>query len=182
MVLELYIQGRSYREVEEVTGYSQDHVRELARSADAERHPHEDLVIASWRVASRARLSRMPAADLMYAWMDGAEPEDLADKYNVPADLLWDVISAEIAKTTRKSLRRRPIVRSPIKPLDCLDTCDFACVQTCAYTIQGTGAQDSPPRPDLSPNWPPQARLNLAIAIDPRGRANWTRSPLENVE
>lgn len=175
LVLELYIQGRSFDEVAEIAGCSADDVREMARITGVRRPLGADHVLAQWRAASQRKLAQTARTDLLYAWMDGAEPEDLADKYDVPADLMWDAIADEMAKTTRKDLLRRPTARPPTKPVHCVDVCDFACTHRCGFTTHANGGpyvDGTYVRPSSSP-WPPKGRVNPSVTVGMDGRAAW---------
>lgn len=167
LVLELYIQGRSVDEVSAVTGCSVADVQELVRTAGVERSARAEYEVAAWRRASRLMLARIVRTDLLYAWVAGHEPEDLAAKYGVPADVMWEVIDAELAHTSRRGLAYRPLDLPPIEPLPCTAvTCWYGCAKECA----------GPVAERLSPvhSWPPTARLSKAVTVSPDGQAAWT--------
>lgn len=175
LMLELYIQGRSFSEVAAIAECSAEDVREMARIAGVQRHPWADHVLAQWRSASRRKLARTARIDLLYAWIDGAEPEDLADKYDVPADLMWEAIASEMAKTTRKDLRQRPTARPRNEPVHCVDVCDFACTHRCGRTTHTHGdprVDGTYVKPAPSP-WPPIGRVNPAVTVGMDGHAAW---------
>lgn len=178
LVLELYLQGRTYQEVSNVTDCPAATVRELARMVGLMRAPGEDIVLSRWRSAARAKLATMPRAELVHAWMDGAEPEELANRHGVPADLMWDLIADEMARMTRRDLRRRPVHRAPREPLTCAGTCTFACTGWCALTAR-TSDGAKPPGSELAPNAqtrhsnPPSGRISGTISFSPSGRAIW---------
>lgn len=96
LVLELYIQGRSFDQVADVTGWPVNMIQELARSAGVERSARREYEVAAWRAASRQMLTKLVRTDLLYAWLDGCEVEQLAVKYGTPADIMWEVIAGAI--------------------------------------------------------------------------------------
>jgi hypothetical protein len=57
LAVELYVQGRSYDEVQDVTGYPADDVRAMALAAGVARPQQVDHVNTEWRATSRERLS-----------------------------------------------------------------------------------------------------------------------------
>ena len=138
LVLELYVQGRSYDEVAAVTGYPADDIRAMALAAGVARPHRVEHAIAAWRTASRARLRNVHRMTLLIAWIDGAEVDDLAAAHRVPADMLWDLIDAECARTDRRHLTNQPLgTRGPgYPPPHCAGiACLFGCSHVCAATL-----------------------------------------------
>lgn len=125
LLVALYWQGRSSREVADLTGRSAGVVRRLARNAGVLRSSREGAGLANTRRAARTRLTRLDLRPLARRWMDGTEPEELAAELAVPADLLWDALATVLA------------VLPPDYRTDChADRCPFACAAVCAATAE----------------------------------------------
>lgn len=178
LVVELYVQGRSYDEVQEVTGYPADDVRAMALAARVTRPHQVERANTEWRAASRERLRRVHRMDLLYAWLDsadgGIEVDDIARAHNVPADMLWDLISAEFARVdSRRTLTVRPFGGGPIRPPCAGITCVFGCTRTCAVTVVPAESPDPAVNKQPGPGWPPRADLSDQIAINDDGTVSW---------
>ncbi len=180
LVLELYLQGRAYHEVADLTGYPVGVVRELARLVGMMRDPEEDERLELWRTRARTALATMTREQLVFPWIDGAEPEELARQYRFPPDLVWEAIARQMA-----SIGSRSVLNNHRPPPSCVLTCDFACTRRCAYTVPTSGngrpIDDIEPRPGNEPpsrGALPQGRLRPEITIDPDGHATW-RDPTE---
>ena len=176
LVLELYVQGRSYDEVEAVTGYPADDIRALALAAGVARPHRVEEVVAAWRSAARARLRRICRMNLLFAWVDGMEVEDLAAAHNVPADLLWDLIAGEMARVNRRqTLTVRTLAGRPQdRPVCAGRACLYGCARTCASTLIPPAEPSEPDtRTLLDPAWPPRAELSDQIVVNDDGTVSW---------
>lgn len=121
LLVALYRQGRSCKEVADLTGRSVEVVRRLARKAGVIRSQKDGAGLAVVRRSTRARLARLDLRPQARGWMDGAEVEDLAAELTVPADLIWDALAEVLA------------VMSPDAREGCAtDRCRFSCVSVCA--------------------------------------------------
>ena len=176
LVLELYVQGRSYDEVEAVTGYPADDVRALALAAGVARPHRVEEVVAAWRAAARARLRKVHRMNLLFAWVDGIEVEDLAAAHAVPADLLWDLIAGEMARVNRRqTLTVRTLAGRPQdRPVCAGRACLYGCARTCAATVIPPAEPSEPDtRTPRGPAWPPRADLSDQIAVNNDGTVSW---------
>lgn len=93
LVLDLYRQGRSLREVSDLTGCAEDLVHELATEAGVLRSPSDSTRLFNSRRVHRTNLARMDLRPQAARWIRGAEIEELAAEVGVPADLMWDALA-----------------------------------------------------------------------------------------
>jgi hypothetical protein len=184
LIVDLYNQGRSYAEVAAVTGYPADDIRAMVLAAGTARPPRVDDIYTAWRDRSRQTLAKMNRTSLLLAWIDGAEVDDLAVAHNVPADLLWDLIAAEIARMTPRALAYLTQHRPPGRTACAATTCLHACAHTCAATLPDpdttdpghhTGRLYDNSTSSATP-WPPHADLGALgdrITLNDNGTVTW---------
>lgn len=175
LVLELYIQGRSYDEVATVTGYPANEVRALALAAGVARPHRVEEVVAAWRAAARARLSKVHSMNLLFAWVDGYEVEDIAAAHNVPADMLWDLIASELARLdSKRRLTVRPIGGRPERRVPCAArVCLYGCAHACSATVLPAEPPEPATRALPGPAWPPRTDLGDQIVLNDDGTVSW---------
>jgi hypothetical protein len=176
VVLELYVQGRSVVEVAAVTGYPADRIWAWAVAAGVARPEQVETVIAAQRSAARQRFRKVDRLDLLCAWVDGIEVEELAAIHSAPPDLVWDLIAGEMTRLgDRRKLGLRPDRRLGNSPACGMGMCRHACTRTCA------GRLPSAPTPDESAidgmdsvanraSWPPTARLEPDFTLSHFGK------------
>jgi hypothetical protein len=179
LIVELYVQGRSEREVAAVTGYPADDIRAMVLSAGVARPRQVEQVTAAWRSAARRRLRKLHREALLIAWVDGVEVEDLAAAHRVPADLMWELIAAGSTYVDKRQFTGEPPARRDYPRPPCADTtCVYGCTSVCAVTIPPTQPGTDPatirqpahPRP----TWPPRAELGDRFTVNANGTVTWT--------
>jgi hypothetical protein len=126
----------------------------------------------------------MNRTSLLFAWIDGTEADDLAVAHNVPADLLWDLIAAEMARMTPRALAYLTQHRPHRQPACAATACRFGCAHTCAATLPDTVTTDAShhagrlydTRASSGTPWPPHAGLGDLgdrITINDDGTVTW---------
>lgn len=125
MVVALYQQGRSAREVGDLMDMSAVVVNNIVRAAGVIRTPQEAAGLATRRKVARGKLAKLDIKSLVERWLAGAETEELADELDVPADLLWDALAEQLS--TRGGVTRK-------SKLTCAGTCSYDCTERCAIT------------------------------------------------
>ena len=184
LMVDLYNQGRSYTEVAAVTGYPADDIRAMVLAAGSARPLRVDEVYAAWRDRSRETLAKMNRTSLLLAWIDGAEADDLAVVHNVPADLLWDLIAAEMARLTPRALAYLTQHRPHRLPACTATACRFGCAHTCAATLPHPAATECghhagrlcDNRASSGTPWPPHAAfgdIGDRITLNDDGTVTW---------
>lgn len=123
MLVALYRQGRSAKDVARLTGRSIGVVHNLVRQAGVMRPRKESARLAMRRIAARNKLAKTDLQPLAGLWIEGAEVEELAREFDVPPDLMWDALADELSRT--------PPTRGP----ECT-SCVYACAAVCARTTQ----------------------------------------------
>jgi hypothetical protein len=106
LVVALYRQGRSDRDVSDLMGIPVQTVNGLARAAGVMRTPREVAQLANRRWAARESIARLDIAVLAERWLGGDEPEVLADECGVPVDLLWDALAVRLSEETTVNVRQ----------------------------------------------------------------------------
>ena len=174
LVVELYVQGRSYAEVETATGVPADDVRAMALVAGVARPHQVEQVNAAWRAAARAKLRKVCRMDLVLAWIDDIDVTVLADAHNVSADILWDLIADELARLNRRKLTVPPFGGHARSRPECAGiVCLYGCTWTCAATIRLSEPVDPYTRAQPGRSWPPQADLDDQLAFNDDGTVTW---------
>lgn len=125
MVIALYQQGQSAREVSDLMGLSAVVVNRVVRAAGVIRTPQEANRLASSRRVACNKIAKLNLVQLAERWLAGAEVEELASESSVPADLLWDALAKQLS--TRGGVTRTP-------KLTCAGTCSYGCIEQCAIT------------------------------------------------
>lgn len=125
MVVALYQQGRSAREVGDLMDMSAVVVNNIVRAAGVIRTPQEAAGLATRRKVARNKIAKLDIKSVAERWLADAEVEELADELHVPADLLWDALAEQLS--TRGGVTRKP-------KLACAATCSYSCTERCAIT------------------------------------------------
>jgi hypothetical protein len=125
LIIALYQQGRSARDVGDLMEMSAVVVNNIVRAAGVIRTPQEANRLASRRLMARNTIAKLDIKRLAERWLGDAEVEELADELDVPADLLWDALAAQLS--TRGGVTRAP-------KLTCAGTCSYGCSERCAIT------------------------------------------------
>lgn len=97
LLVALYRQGRSAKDVAILTGRPVTRVSRFARQAGAMRPRKESARLAMRRIAASNKLAKLDLRPLAARWIDGAEVEELAAEQGVPPDLLWDALATALA-------------------------------------------------------------------------------------
>jgi hypothetical protein len=100
-------------------------VNKTVRAAGVIRTPQEANRLATRRRVASSEIAKLDIMQLAERWLDGAEVEELADEFDVPADLLWDALAEQLS--TRGGVTRAP-------KLKCAGTCSYGCTERCAIT------------------------------------------------
>jgi len=127
LVVTLYQQGRSATEIRDLMDIPLQTVNGLVRAAGVMRTPQEAGQLSNRRWVARSKIARLDIAALAVRWIDGDEPEELADEFGVLADLLWDALAVQLSK------------KDPTKPAPrfaCSGTCSYGCTKQCAMRQQ----------------------------------------------
>lgn len=122
LLVALYRQGRSAKDVARLTGRSLGVVQNLVRQAGVMRPREESARLAMRRIAARNKLAKTDLRPMAGRWIDGAEVEELADELEVPPDLMWDALADELSRTPRA------------RGQNCTTNCIYACAAVCART------------------------------------------------
>ena len=129
-IIGLYQQGRTLLEIADLTDRTRDVVRNLVLDAGVMRSRKESVRLSARRREARAALAATDIRPLAQRWIDGAEVEELAAEHDVPADLMWDALAAELSRADP---------RKHEKKLACVAVCAFSCTQQCAISLPATG-------------------------------------------
>lgn len=100
LLLGLYQQGRSIREVARLTDRPLCMVERIVRDAGVVRERIPSQALAMRRIAASNKLARMNIRLLAARWVAGAEVEELAAEHDVPPDLLWDAVADVLCTMT----------------------------------------------------------------------------------
>ena len=141
MVVELYQQGRSAREIIDIMGLSAVTVKEALHAAGILRAPHDAARLASHRLGARNKIANLRISSLAVRWMRGAEVEGLAAEFGAPADLLWDALSAQLSIRDGSPLKPKP---------DCITRCIYGCAAHCAIAAPVSDRAKFPGTPRFS--------------------------------
>lgn len=169
LVVALYQQGRSAREVGDLMGLSAVVVNKAVRAAGVIRTPQEAAGLATRRLVARNKIAKLHLMKLAERWLADAEVEELADEFGVPADLLWDALAMQLS--TRGGVTRTPELR-------CVGTCSYGCTERCAITAPVGDRAKVPGTPRSSParqgqaEGVPYARTGLQLP-EPGPRSRW---------
>jgi hypothetical protein len=125
MVVALYQQGQSAREVGDLMEMSAVVVNNTVRAAGVIRTPQNANRLANHRLMARNKIVKLDIKSLAERWLAEAEVEELADELHVPADLLWDALSIQLS--AQGGVTRKP-------RLTCAATCSYGCTERCAIT------------------------------------------------
>lgn len=169
LVVALYQQGQSAREVGDLMGLSAVVVNKLVRAAGVIRTPGEANRRASQRRVARTKIAKLDLVKFAERWLAGAEVEELADELSVPADLLWEALARQLS--TRGGVTRTP-------KLTCAGTCTYSCTERCAITAPVNDRAKVPGTPRTSSGRQGQAegvpyvRTGLHLP-EPGPRSRW---------
>lgn len=170
LVVILYQQGRSAREVGDLMGLSANNVNKIVRTAGVTRTPVEANQLASRRTACRNKITKLHLRQLAERWLAGVEIEELAAELAVPADLLWDAVANEISKMGP---------HNPPTKLLCSGVCSYSCTKQCAMQVKVHDRAQVPGAPPPSKarterrEGVPYVRTGLRLPAPGRGYSRW---------
>ena len=160
-IIGLYQQGRSHREVAELTDRTVTVVRNLVHGAGLGRTRAESLRLAAWRKEALAKLATIDIRPLARRWAAGVEPEALAKEHAVPADLMWEALADALSWMTPAEVET---------PVMCFDVCTYGCTHQCALSLPIAPPPPSP-KQSIRPGIP-SVRLGVSIP-EPGPRSRW---------